>query len=129
MSAHELESTGGADWRGFKPTTCYGLHWERTVINGVVWMCLVEAAFNFHWGDKNLDEPVDVIDRSDILAVRAAAANGQQAFDTAMASTAAAGSYAAMLSAATAAGVTGPEHPANVTRRWWLHCAADYSLS
>lgn len=135
MSAYELESTGGADWRGFRPNTGAGLHWEQTTINGVETMLLVDAAFNFHWGPvapattPNVDEGLVTIGRSDILALRAAAPNGQSAFDTAMAGTAAAASYAAMCAAADADGITGPGHPANVCRRWWLSNGADYALS
>lgn len=135
MSGNETESTGGADWRGFHPGSTPGLHWERAVVNGVVWMHLVDAAFNFHWAPvspattPNLDENVATIGRAGILALRAAAPNGQAAFDTAIAGTAAASSYAAMCAAADADGVTGPEHPANVACRWWLSNGADYPLS
>lgn len=121
-------STGGADWRGVV------LHWERAVINGVVWMLLNDAAFNFHWGPvapattPNVDEDLVTIGRAGIMSLRAAAPGGQAAFDTAMAGTAAASSYAAMCAAADADGITGPEHPANVCRRWWLSNGADYPL-
>lgn len=135
MSLYELESTGGADWRGFRPGTGAGLHWERATVNGTVWMHLVEAAFNFHWGPvgqdstPNVDVGLVTIGRTDILALRAASSNGQAAFDTAMAGTAAAASYTAMCAAVDNDGITGVEHPANVCRRWWIHCAADYPLS
>lgn len=123
------EGTSSADWRGFRASTGAGTHWECVVFNGVPTMILVEAAFNYHWGDKSLDRDQVSLGRTDILAVRAAAANGQAAFDAAIANTAAASSYATMCAAATVAGVTGPQHPANVERLWWVHCAADYPLT
>lgn len=128
-------STGGADWRGFRPGTGYGLHWEHATVNGVAWMLLVDAAFNFHWGPvspattPNVDESLTTIGRTDILALRAAAPGGQAAFDAAMANTAAASSYVAMCAAANADGITGPQHPANVAWRWWLSNGADYPLT
>lgn len=134
MSLNELESTGGADWRGFHPGTGDGCHWERASVNGVLWMLLVDVATNYHWGPvapattPDVDRNVAHVGRTDILALRGAAPNGQSAFDTAMASTAAASSYAAMCAAADADGITGPEHPANVCRRWWISCAGDYQL-
>ena len=122
-------STGGADWRGVV------LHWERATINGVVWMLLMEATFNYHWGPvapattPDVDEDLVTIGRAGIMSVRAAAPGGQAAFDAAMANTAAASSYTAMCAAADADGITGPEHPANVARRWWLSNGADYPLA
>lgn len=129
MGCYELESTGGADWRGFCPGTDDGTHWEIAIVDNAPWMLLVQVAFNFHWGNLSLDEDIVLIGRDDILTLRAAAPNGASAFDTAVASTAAASSYAAMCAAATTAGVTGPQRPENVCRRWWLSCAADYPLT
>ena len=134
MLCLELESTGGADWRGYHPTEPLGLHWAPDP-DDEERMILIEAAFNFHWGPvapattPNVDRDLVLIGRSGILALRAAAPNGQAAFDTAIAGTAAASSYTAMCAAATADGITGPQHPANVARRWWLSNGADYSLA
>ena len=134
VSAHELESTGGADWRGYRPSVPHGLHWAPDPDDAET-MILIEAAFNFHWGpvapatSPDVDEDLVVIGRAGILALRAAAPNGQSAFDAAMAGTAAASSYTAMCAAAANEGITGPQAPANVARRWWLHCAADYPLT
>ena len=69
---NELESTGGADWRGFCPGTDDGTHWEIAIVDNAPWMLLVQVAFNFHWGNLSLDEDIVLIGRDDILTLRAA---------------------------------------------------------
>lgn len=124
---YEPESQSSADWRGYTSAPV-GLHWIAVLHGSDEYMDLAEAAFNYHWGNLNVDDDVVVLDRSEIVSVRSAAATSLSAFNAAMANTSAASSYATLCANATAAGITGKQRPENVMWRWFQTCAADYAL-
>lgn len=117
------EGTSSANWRG-----CVPAHYVIAVVNGQTWHMLDEVGFNYHWGDKQIDTDSPGWTRTEIVALRSAAATSQAAFDTAMANTGAAQWYSDALAECAAKSVPTLQAVGNVCRQWFRVAAVDVLL-
>lgn len=117
------EGTSSANWRG-----CVPPHYVVVVVSGQTWHMLDEVAFNYHWGDKQIDADSPAWTRAEIVALRSAAATSQQAFDVAMVNTSAAQWYTDTLAECASKNVPTLQAVGNVCRRWFQVAAVDVLL-